>query len=240
MAYFNLNAVHPSWQAAIQNALNAMDPTYLKHLYQTQSWLPGHNQIFNAFSLPVDRIHYILFGESPYPRAQSANGFAFWDAAVKELWVESGLSKPVNRATSLRNFIKMLLVAEGVLNPTKTTQAHIAQVDKKPFVKTNTDLFNNLLKHGFLLLNASLILQETSVTKDAKAWQPFMANLLEFLYQQRPHCCTILFGNIANKIEKLIKHPHVKKLYSEHPYNHTFITNPTVIEFFNPLYLLRI
>jgi uracil-DNA glycosylase len=71
--------------------------------------------LFAAFAQPLDRVRYVLVGEGPYPRAESATGVCFMDGAVGDLWSEAGLSKPVNRATSLRNFMKMLLVADGQL-----------------------------------------------------------------------------------------------------------------------------
>ena len=108
--------------------------------------------------MPVAQTHYVLFGESPYPRAKSANGYAFWDAAVTDLWSESGLSKAVNRATSLRNIIKMLLVAEGKLTLVHTGQADIAKLDKTGLIATNAELFQQFLTHGFLLLNATPVL----------------------------------------------------------------------------------
>src|SRR3989344_708271 len=104
---FNIEITDPSWHDCLSQALNKVDPDYLEKLYNNSQWLPGHAKIFNAFTLPVDQVNYILFGESPYPRAHSANGYAFWDAAVTDLWSPIGLSKAVNRATSLRNMIKM-------------------------------------------------------------------------------------------------------------------------------------
>lgn len=236
---FDLTHVHPTWIRCIQNALTEMNPDYLNSLYNNNDWLPGRTNIFNAFSIPISNIRYVLFGESPYPRAQSANGYAFWDASVTDLWSEHGLSKHVNRATSLRNLIKMLLVAEGLSNPDETTPAHISSIEKKNLIKTNTELFENFIQHGFLLLNASLVLQKSAVSKDAKEWQPFMSTILDHLYKENPKICLILFGNIANKIEKFIKHKDTKKLYAEHPYNHSFIKNKNVIEFFKTLHLLK-
>jgi len=238
--FFNFNSVDPSWQLPLSQALQTMGPQYLQQLQEHTDWLPGAETIFNAFSIPVNQINYILLGESPYPREKSANGYAFWDAAVTDLWSPQGMSKPVNRATSLRNMIKMLLVAEGCLLPGHTTQSDIAQVDKGPLLKTNSALFRHLLDHGFLLLNASLVLQSTSVRKDAIAWQPFIKYILDYLFQQRPEASLILFGNIAKSIDQLIQQPTMKRLYAEHPYNHSFITNPHVIAFFRPLHLLTL
>ncbi len=236
---FNFDTIHSSWQPIVQEALAAVDPSYLEQLSTNHHWLPGPNNIFNAFSLPIDQVNYILFGESPYPREQSANGYAFWDAAVGDLWSSTGLSKVVNRATSLRNIIKMLLVAEGMLLAEHTSQPDIANLDKHNLVKTNAELFTNLLQHGFLLLNATLVLQPTHVQKDARAWQPFLKKVLDFLLQRRPHVYLILLGNIANAINTLIGHHPVETLYAEHPYNHSFINNTKVLDFFRPLHLLR-
>ncbi|MCD6039918.1 MAG: ung [Gammaproteobacteria bacterium] len=237
---FNLDKVDSSWRDCLIQALTKVDPAYLAELNNHTQWLPGPEKIFNAFTLPINKINYVLLGESPYPRPESANGYAFWDASVTDLWSATGLSKSVNRATSLRNLIKMLLLAKGALHPQKMSQADIAQINKDGLVKTNHAFFNNFLSSGFLLLNTSLVLQSTPVRKDAKAWQPFLLHLLNFLYHQRPHIRMILLGNLANAVEKLIKHLPIKTLHAEHPYNISFIFNPSVLAFFKPLDLLSV
>lgn len=239
MHTFNFKVVHPSWKDCLNKGLKSIDPNYLQKLYHTSSWIPGPEKIFNAFSLPVNQVNYVLFGESPYPRQESANGCAFWDAAVKELWSTTGLNKKVNRATSLRNIVKMLLVAEGCLNKNDLGQEAIAKIDKQTFVQTNDAFFTNFLQHGFLLLNATLVLQSGSRQKDARAWLPFLNEVLIHLFKKRPRVEFILFGKIAKTIDKLIAHIHAKKLYAEHPYNHSFILNPRLISFFKPLHLLK-
>ena len=234
---FNLTAAHPSWHPCLQHALQQLNPLYLKTLKNSTDWLPGPSQIFNAFSLPLSHTYYVLFGESPYPRKTSANGYAFWDAAVQNLWSATGLAAPVNRATSLRNLIKMLLVAEGLLTPDDTSQKRIAQLDKNQLIQSNPALFRNFLTHGFLLLNATPVLRIGKIQKDAKEWRPFVQAVLNFLIQHRPHTTLILLGNIA----ALLKHinPGLPIFTAEHPYNLSFISNPAVLNFFRPLSLLR-
>lgn len=236
---FNLNVVDPTWQDCLQKGISKIDPDYLQKLSLSDNWLPGPENVFNAFSLPIDKVNYVLFGESPYPRRESANGFAFWDASVSELWSDTGLSKKVNRATSLRNIIKMLLVAEGLLQKNDSGQEAIAKLNKHAFVQTNDEFFNNLIRHGFLLLNATPVLQAGPPQKDARAWHPFTKEVLDCLLQKRPGVKFILLGRIANMIDSLITQNSVEKLYAEHPYNITFITNQKVLEFFKPLNLLR-
>lgn len=230
--------IDPSWLPLLTDALTTVDKSYLAQLEKTTDWLPGKQHIFNAFSRPLAQSQYILLGESPYPRAISANGYAFWDAAVSQLWSPTGLSKPVNRATSLRNLLKMLLLATGALSIDDTSQASIAALDKSPYVQTIDEFFGNFIDQGFVLLNASLVLSSAKVQYDARAWQPFIARLLALLVEIKPDIELILFGNIAKLILAL---PAAKKLphfMCEHPYNISFITNPKVIEFFQPFNLL--
>lgn len=235
---FNLQIVDASWRTCLEQGLASMDSQYLNTLTHRGDWLPGHHAIFNAFTLPMNQTNYVLFGESPYPRQESANGYAFWDGAVRELWSAQGLSKKVNRATSLRNILKMLLVAEGLLAPDNTSQSAIAELDKSRFVQTNDAFFQNLIKQGFLLLNATPVLQSGPPTLDAKAWHPFVATILNCLLKSRPQVKFILLGKIANNISPLLAGTQNDILYAEHPYNLSFIQNTKVINFFKPLHLL--
>jgi len=236
---FNFAVVDASWRHCLEQGLTCMDSAYLKELTHSNTWLPGKDHLFSAFSLPMDQVNYVLFGESPYPRRESANGYAFWDATVNELWSPTGLSKKVNRATSLRNILKMLLIAEGMLSPQDTGQEAIAIINKQTLVQTNQAFFTNLLQHGFLLLNASLVLHRQHPKDDAKAWLPFITQVLHGLLQKRPQIKLILLGRIAKEIDKIIiNHPEVEKIYAEHPYNLSFITRPAILDFFRPLHLL--
>lgn len=232
----NDTIIHPQWRPIIQTALSAMSPAYLEKLHTDNTWLPGQQHIFNAFTLPKEKTRYMLLGESPYPRAESANGYAFWDNAVNEIWSTQGLSKAVNRATSLKNWIKMLLHAQGALT-NDFSQAAIAQLDKTHRIKTLNQLFQNLLDHGFLLLNASLVLSDLSVQQDVLAWRPFMQSLLA----QIAHLpiTVILLGKKAQPMAALCP-PSLTCLSAEHPYQLSFITNQKIIDFFKPFDLLSL
>lgn len=230
---------HASWHHDLTQALQQMDASYVDSLLSNQQWLPGIASIFNALSLPKDKVNYLLIGESPYPRAQSANGYAFWDQAVGSLWSKTGLSKEVNRATSLRNFIKMLLLADKKLKAGKTQQPDIAKIDKSQLIETNTELFEKLIEHGFLLLNASPVLSKQTVRKEAKQWQPFLGTLLNQLSHSNPDVMLILLGKIAEDFNKLGLLSRHKRLCAEHPYNISFISNQQVIDFFKPFKLLN-
>jgi len=225
---------HPEWQPLLNAALKQMDSDYLNQLTQDASWLPGPEHVLASFSMPLSQTHYVLMGESPYPRAASANGYAFWDGAVDSLWSPQGLSKQVNRATSLRNWIKMLLLARGDLQ-LDTSQHAITQVDKTNLVKTASEFFTGMMHKGILLLNATLVYNEGNVPYHARHWKPFMHSLLSQLAALKPDVQLITFGKIADTLPKTSLKTG---LVAEHPYNISFIINQSVINFFQPLDLL--
>lgn len=231
-------AVHPSWHPLIDQAWSKLNPDYLNQLASSNSWLPGQANLLNAFSLPQSQVKVVLFGESPYPRAASANGYAFWDQAITALWSGSGLDKRVNRATSLRNLIKMLLIADGRLTPDDTSQAAIAALDKSDLIQTGAELFQNCLNQGFLLLNASLVLQDRPPEKDAREFSPFLSTIMQGLLEHRPDITLLLLGRIAKDLSPLLPKTHTNRLSAMHPYNIEFIQHPEIIEFFRPLRLL--
>lgn len=246
-----LELAHPSWRAALTQGLHAVaeaDPAYLPNL-SADTYLPTQGRLFAAFAQPLEEVRYILVGEGPYPREQSATGVCFMDGAVESLWSDKGLSKQVNRATSLRNFMKMLLVAEGMLSIDNASGDAIAAVSLKaraigsPFIQTLTELQANLTRHGFLLLNAALVFRaHVPPVKEAKAWRPFVRAVLLALAgdaaQGKPPTL-VLWGKIAEQLNELDVTRDFPKAVSEHPYNLSFIGNETMQKLFGPMRLLQ-
>lgn len=225
-------------------------PGYLESL-SPNAYLPTDGRLFAAFSQPLDAVRHVLVGEGPYPRPESATGFCFMDGAVEELWSENGLSKRVNRATSLRNFMKMLLVADGCLDIAQTTGSAMAKIGSKvrapelSMIQTLSDLQNNLHRHGFLLLNATLVYRaEVPPLKESRAWEAFLKIVLQAL---RAHAASlgksppvlVLWGKIAERLIDMPEAAHFPQAVSEHPYNLSFIGNPVMQDFFAPMRLLN-
>ncbi|HZW21777.1 uracil-DNA glycosylase [Noviherbaspirillum sp.] len=247
-----LNLADPSWRPILMRGLDAVhtaDPAYLPAL-AADTYLPTEGRIFAAFMQPLQNVRYVLVGEGPYPREQSATGVCFMDGAVESLWSEKGLSKQVNKATSLRNFMKMLLVAAGIVSEGETSGDALAHVSLRaraigsPFIQTLTELQANLTAHGFLLLNASLVFRpHVAPAKDAKAWLPFLETVLQALASaamergvEAPRL--VLWGKIAEQLKALDIAGTFPRAVSEHPYNLTFIVNPTMQSLFRPMELL--
>lgn len=243
----------PSWRPILKRGLDAVhaaDPAYLPALAQS-AFLPTQGRIFAAFMQPLRQVRYVLVGEGPYPREESATGVCFMDGAVEALWSEKGLSKQVNKATSLRNFMKMLLVASGHLSLQDTSGAALAHVSLKAraigssLIQTLTELQVNLTGHGFLLLNASLVYRpEVAPAKDARAWQPFLEIVLEALVDESVSRgdslpILVLWGRIAEQLSALEIVGRFPKVASEHPYNLSFIANEAMQALFGPMHLLQ-
>ncbi len=230
--------VHGSWQESIHAAYNSLSEGYRAYLEQDQGYFPSQKQYLNAFkTLPREKVRYILFGQDPYPREESAIGYAFIDGKVKDIFSDTGLSKEVNRATSLRNFIKMALVARGDLSAKETSQEAIAQVDKSALIESIGELKDNFERNGVLLLNTALIFSSKAESRShIKAWRPFVERLLEEMRDADP--TLILFGTHAKALKKLKGIEKFHTIELEHPYNHTFISNPEALKLFAPMNLL--
>jgi uracil-DNA glycosylase len=242
-----LRLADASWQPHLLKGLAAMaqaTPAYLPALAQ-DAYLPTEQRLFAAFALPLQAARYVLVGEGPYPRAESATGVCFMDGAVGSLWCEGGLSKPVNKATSLRNFMKMLLVAEGKLQSGDTGGAALAPVAARAAndgsIQTLVQLQDNLTAHGFLLLNASLVFRShVAPVIDAKAWMPFLQAVLDALLEADAPPTLVLWGKIAEQLKKLRSTSRFPQVVSEHPYNLSFIDHSEMQALFRPMRLLSL
>lgn len=245
-----LARVDASWWPVLEKGLGAiseLEPGYLDAL-AADSFLPTRARIFAAFVQPLDAVRYVLVGEGPYPREESATGVCFMDGAVDSLWSSAGLSKPVNRATSLRNFMKMLMVADGLLMPAATSGEAVAEVAHRAlatdstFIQTLPELQHNLHAHGFLLLNAALVFRpHVPPVKEAKAWRPFLEVVLEALASRAGQTppTLVLWGKIAGWLDGLPAISHFQRAIAEHPYNLSFIQNKDMQQLFGPMHLLR-
>ncbi len=242
-----LSRADVSWQPHLRKGLDAVaraQPDYLPAL-AADDYLPTGQRLFAAFALPIQMVRYVLVGEGPYPRAESATGVCFMDGAVGSLWCEGGLSKPVNKATSLRNFMKMLLVADGRLKAGDTGGAALAPVAAAAggdgSIQTLAQLQDNLTGHGFLLLNASLVFRpHVPPVQDARAWLPFLQVVLDALLAAEEGPPTlVLWGKIAEQLRKLPGTDRFPQVVSEHPYNLSFIEHAGMRELFGPMRLLR-
>lgn len=228
-----------SWQSLLDEAYASLSEEYRTFLESSTEYFPTKENYLNAFkTLEKENVKYILFGQDPYPRVESAGGYAFIDMRVKTLFSSQGLSKEVNKATSLRNFIKMALLAKGDLDADDTSQASIVKVDKSYIINSIDTLRENFEKNGVLLLNTALIFTDKKASgKHIKAWRSFMQTILKGL--ETKGIILILFGNHAKELKKHLALEKFESIELEHPYNQTFITNPKTLNLFRKMKLLE-
>jgi uracil-DNA glycosylase len=240
-----LQLADASWRPHLVAGLEAVmraTPDYLPTL-AGDDYLPTGGRLFAAFSLPLEQVRYVLVGEGPYPRAESATGVCFMDGAVGELWSDTGLSKPVNRATSLRNFMKMLLVADHQLSIDDTGGAALAPIAKAArggeAIQTLAELQDKLIGQGFLLLNASLVFRKhVAPVVDARAWVPFQQAVFAALAAGEERPTLVLWGKIAEQLKKVPESEGFPNIQAEHPYNLSFIGHEGMHKLFGPMRLL--
>jgi uracil-DNA glycosylase len=230
--------VHHSWKESIEEAYNRLTPEYIAFLKDNRGYFPDKYNLFNAFkTLPKDGVKYILFGQEPYPRKESASGYAFIDATVQEIFSDKGLSKEVNRAPSLQNLIKMALVARGDLHPLYTTQEAIAKVPKEGLVSSIDELRVNFEKQGILLLNRALVFTTKEESKQhIDAWQPFMYALLQTLVDEA--ITVIFFGNQDKVLKRVYPLENFEQERLASPYTKSFIGDVKALKLFKPMDLL--
>ena len=248
-----IQSAHPAWHPVLLDGLHAIErasPGYLEDLNK-DDYLPSHGRLFAAFTQAPGTVRYVLLGEGPYPRAESATGYCFMDGAVGELWSASGLSKKVNRATSLRNFMKMLLVADGQISALHTSGSALEGVAQRAIQPDSTminslaELQTRLHEHGFLLLNATLVFRpHVAPAKESKAWLPFLQVVLKAClafsrFPAQPVPTLILWGKIAERVATMPEASQFPQALAEHPYNLSFIQNTGMQRLFGPLDLLQ-
>ncbi len=228
----------PEWLALLEEPAATLDPAYLARLEATD-WLPGPELMLAALRhVPLGEVNAVLVGESPYPRKGSAIGEAFHDGLVGTLWSGQGLAKPVNKATSLRNLVKMMLVADGLISPAAKAE-EIAALERSGLVDSLADVFAALRRHGVLCINATPVLADKNKAREAAAWHNFTAGLLQTIHKARPQATFLLFGAFARQFAEIEGAQAWPKLTAEHPYNVSFINDPAVLDYFRPLRLLR-
>ncbi len=230
--------VDPSWEEIVRLSYGELSHEYREFLEGDSGYFPNIENFLNAFkTLSLFSTKYILFGQDPYPREESAIGYAFIDGKVKNLFAKDcGLSKEVNRATSLRNFMKMLFYADGVLQDDFSKEA-VAKVDKSGYIQSIDELRKAFEKRGILLLNMALIFTSKEESKKhIKEWRPFIIRLLRELKGR--DIKLILFGNMAKELEKIVETKEFETLFMPHPYNISFITDENAVKLFGGLGLL--
>lgn len=183
--------------------------------------VPVRELTFQALKAnPPSRVRVVVFGQSPYPRVESATGIAMFDNSFTD-WNDAKFGK----VTSIRCIVKAAAMREhGV--PKATSTAALRTLLAKHRVVPPAEWFQSMLVQGVLLLNASL----TASTNDtisthahAAFWKPTVLRVVEGILAARRDEGVVFawWGTHAKALRKEVehiaaKHPSARVVHVEH------------------------
>jgi len=187
-----LLAIENSWQSILEAEFSreyflSLDD-FLKKETKQYLIFPPRNLIFNAFEkTPFDILKVVIIGQDPYHDDGQAQGLAFS--------VPNGMKFP----PSLRNIFKEL-----------KNDIHC----EIPF---GGDL-GKWAEQGVLLINETLTVRAHEAgSHQKKGWEHFTDAVIRNISDKKAHVVFILWGNYAQKKEKLIDSDKHYIIKSAHP-----------------------
>lgn len=191
------------------------------------SIVPVRELTFQALKpRPPERWKVVVFGQSPYPRLESATGIAMFDNSFRD-WADARFGK----VTSIRCILKAAAMWKlGV--PKTTSTAELRRLLAEHRVVDPPAWFQAMLSQGVLLLNASL----TSSTDDAiptarhaKFWKPVIERIVEAILSEKaksadPRDRSVVFawwGTHAKALRGVVerhatRYPNVRVVHLDH------------------------
>ncbi|MFO0650739.1 MAG: ADP-ribosyltransferase domain-containing protein [Polyangiales bacterium] len=174
---------------------------------------------------PPERWKVVVFGQSPYPRIESATGIAMFDNAFHS-WQEPRFPQ----VASMRNMLKLALIWRHGL-PETITPKEIPPLLKKHDVVPPTEWFQAILSQGVLLVDASMTRHTDDaipVAKHVEFWAPVAEAIVEAILSAKetaaPEHKGVVFAwwgahakGLRAAVEKLsAKHPSVPVRHVDH------------------------
>jgi uracil DNA glycosylase len=159
-------------------------------------------------------VQIVVFGQDPYPRKESAIGYAFWDGKIVS-W-DSPLSP------SFRNIIKSILINENLVNRESKIK-EIRDIIKKNNIFSPDDFFRNSIKKGVIWLNASLTFEAKSqkiLNKHLNFWEPIVEVIIDKILTGSKNVIFVFWGAKSLKLKKYIsrtKYNNYYFIYNCHP-----------------------
>lgn len=161
---------------------------FIEKEYAEQTIYPPKNELFSAFTqTPFEAIKVVILGQDPYHGKGQANGLAF------------SVSSSAKIPPSLRNIFKEL------------------ETDVQKTIPTSGDLLS-WAQQGVFLLNDVLSVREASAgSHKNQGWEIFTQTIVQEISTEKEHVVFLLWGNHAQKKEKLIDASKHLILKSGHP-----------------------
>lgn len=193
---------------------------------------PDREHTFRAINnVDISKVKIVIFGQDPYPRKESATGYAFWDGAVTN-W-----KQPLS--PSLRNIFKSVLISKKLAVPTDSV-AKLREIVAKNNLPEPGEFFQKSIDNGVLWLNTSL----TFTSKDTKElkrhlkfWNPIIKKIISAILSESEKIVFVFWGSKAKELQKIINKIDTKCSYeyveNNHPMMDTFHIKNTFDDIYN-------
>ncbi|WP_283138852.1 ADP-ribosyltransferase domain-containing protein [Rhizohabitans arisaemae] len=175
---------------------------------------------------PPHKWKVVVFGQNPYPRAESATGIAMFDNTFHD-WKDSQFG----RVVSIRCIIKAAAMWKHGI-PKKTPIADIRKLLKEHETVQPPEWFQAMLTQGVLLLNAALTASgdgAMATDRHTAFWRPVVEALIEEILSAKQNADVedrgVVFawwGAHARSLKSLVlrlqkKYPDVEVRHIDHP-----------------------
>jgi uracil DNA glycosylase len=175
---------------------------------------------------PPHKWKVVVFGQNPYPRAESATGIAMFDNTFHD-WDNSQFGKVI----SIRCIIKAAAMWKHGI-PKKTPIANIRALLKEHDTVQPPEWFQAMLTQGVLLLNAALTANSDgamATDEHTAFWRPVVEKLVEEILKAKQNADEsdrgVVFAwwgvharNLKNVVLRLQKkYPEVEVWHIDHP-----------------------
>ncbi|WP_433351631.1 ADP-ribosyltransferase domain-containing protein [Microtetraspora malaysiensis] len=194
---------------------------------RSPSVVPVRELTFQALKPnPPHKWKVVVFGQNPYPRAESATGIAMFDNTFND-WKDSQFGKVI----SIRCIIKAAAMWKHGI-PKKTPIADIRALLKKHDTVQPPEWFQAMLTQGVLLLNAALTASgDGAMPTDQHTafWRPVVEKLVEEILKAKQDADEedrgVVFawwGVHARSLKQVVlrfqkKYPEVEVRHIDHP-----------------------
>jgi uracil DNA glycosylase len=175
---------------------------------------------------PPHKWKVVVFGQNPYPRAESATGIAMFDNTFHD-WADSQFGKTV----SIRCIIKAAAMWKHGI-PKKTPIADIRALLKQHDTVQPPEWFQAMLTQGVLLLNAALTASSDramATDQHTAFWRPVVERIVEEILrakqgadEQDRGVVFAWWGVHARSLKEVVlrlqrKYPEVEVRHIDHP-----------------------
>ncbi|MER5423463.1 ADP-ribosyltransferase domain-containing protein [Streptosporangium roseum] len=175
---------------------------------------------------PPHKWKVVVFGQNPYPRAESATGIAMFDNTFHD-WDDSQFGKVI----TIRCIIKAAAMWKHGI-PKKTPIADIRALLKKHDTVQPPEWFQAMLTQGVLLLNAALTAsgdKAMATDRHTAFWRPVVEKLVEEILKAKQNADEkdrgVVFawwGAHARSLKEVVlrlqqKYPEVEVWHIDHP-----------------------